>query len=138
MEKESRQFLENYSDFVDEVTSQPSQSVEAYIERLRDLEKQGINMARLDTASTGLTAESGEFAEIVKKMKFQGKEYNEHEHFHMKRELGDIMWYMIQACIALNIDPVDVILENVRKLEKRYPGGKFDPFYSENRKEGDL
>ena len=138
MEKESRKFLQNYSDFVDEVTSQPSQSVDAYISRLKELEAQGINMARLDTAASGLSAESGEFAEIVKKMKFQGKEYNADEHFHMKRELGDVMWYMIQACIALNIDPVDVILENVRKLEKRYPGGKFDPFYSENREEGDL
>jgi NTP pyrophosphatase (non-canonical NTP hydrolase) len=86
----------------------------------------------------GLAAESGEFIEIPKKIFFQGKELNDENLFHMKRELGDIMWYWINACRALNIDPNDVINENVRKLESRYPGGKFDAHYSENRKPGDL
>ena len=138
MKKEVSEFFANYKQFTDDVTSAPSQSVQVYIERLLELEKQGVNMARLDTAASGLSAESGEFAEIVKKMKFQGKEYNADEHFHMKRELGDIMWYMMQACIALNIDPQEIIEENVRKLEKRYPGGSFDPYFSENREKGDI
>jgi NTP pyrophosphatase (non-canonical NTP hydrolase) len=86
----------------------------------------------------GLAAEGGEFVEIPKKIIFQGKPVNEENIFHMKRELGDIIWYWINACRALNLDPNDVIAENVRKLESRYPGGSFDAYYSENRKQGDL
>ena len=48
------------------------------------------------------------------------------------------MWYWINACRALDLDPNEVVAENVRKLEKRYPGGSFDVYYSENRQEGDL
>jgi NTP pyrophosphatase (non-canonical NTP hydrolase) len=90
------------------------------------------------TAAIGLSSEGGEFSEIVKKMAFQGKLYNEDNRFHMFRELGDIIWYWTNACRALGLDPNDVIAENVKKLEARYPGGTFDPFYSENRKAGDL
>jgi NTP pyrophosphatase (non-canonical NTP hydrolase) len=90
------------------------------------------------TAAIGLGSESGEFQEIVKKVFFQGKPFNEEIRHHLKRELGDIMWYWINACRALNLDPDEVIIENVRKLESRYPGGKFDVTYSENRKPGDL
>lgn len=90
------------------------------------------------TASTGLGSEGGEFQEIVKKILFQGKPLNEENIFHLKRELGDIMWYWMNACNALGLDPSDVITENVKKLEARYPGGVFDVTQSENRKEGDL
>jgi NTP pyrophosphatase (non-canonical NTP hydrolase) len=97
-----------------------------------------INVPLLLTACLGLAAESGEFIEVPKKMFFQGKPLNDENVFHMKRELGDIMWYWVNACRALNLDPNDVIDENVRKLENRYPGGSFDAHYSENRKEGDI
>jgi NTP pyrophosphatase (non-canonical NTP hydrolase) len=97
-----------------------------------------VNVALLLTGALGMAAETGEFCEIPKKIFFQGKALNEEAVFHMKRELGDIMWYWINACRALNLDPNDVIAENVRKLESRYPGGSFDPYYSENRKPGDL
>jgi NTP pyrophosphatase (non-canonical NTP hydrolase) len=95
-------------------------------------------MALLMTGAIGISAEGGEFAEIVKKVVFQGKPMNDETVFHCKRELGDIMWYWINACRALGLDPNDVIAENVKKLEARYPGGSFDAFYSENRKDGDL
>ena len=95
-------------------------------------------MALLLTGAIGLSSEGGEFSEIVKKCIFQGKPLNDDTIFHMKRELGDIMWYWISACRALNLDPNEVIAENVKKLESRYPGGQFDVFYSENRQEGDL
>ena len=95
-------------------------------------------MPRLLTAALGLGSETGEFVEIVKKMVLQGKPASEDNIFHMKRELGDIMWYWANACNALGLDPNDVIAENVRKLEARYPGGSFDVNYSENRKAGDL
>jgi NTP pyrophosphatase (non-canonical NTP hydrolase) len=90
------------------------------------------------TAAIGMAAEGGEFAELPKKIFFQGKEITPEVIFHLKRELGDIIWYWISACRALNLDPNEVIAENVNKLESRYPGGSFDAFYSENRQHGDL
>jgi NTP pyrophosphatase (non-canonical NTP hydrolase) len=136
--------LNKYKDFVAMVTSKESNDTGALIERLHSLEKLAaidgiqLNMALLLTASIGLASEGGEFSEIVKKMAFQGKPYNEENRFHMKRELGDIAWYWTNACRALGYDPNEIIAENVTKLEARYPGGSFDAFYSENRKAGDL
>ncbi len=131
--------LNLYKDFVAAVTSNESNNFAAFDSRLVELQVSGnVNMALLLTGAIGLGAESGELQEIVKKMIFQGKPLNEENIFHMKRELGDIMWYWINACRALNLDPNDVIDENVRKLESRYPGGKFDAWHSENRKQGDL
>lgn len=130
--------LSKYAEFVDGVTSQTSKDLEAYVERIRLLASQGCDVPRLTTAGIGLASEGGEFDEIVKKILFHGKEYNEDNIFHMKRELGDIIWYWMNACIALGLDPDAVIAENVAKLEARYPGGKFSVWHSENRKDGDL
>lgn len=132
-----KSFLHNYKNFVDEVTSEESKDTEVLIPRIREMEEQGVNVARLLTAGIGLASESGEFNEIVKKMLFQGKPVNEENIFHLKREMGDIVWYWMQACLALNLDPYEVIEENIKKLESRYPGG-FDVWKSENRKDGDL
>ena len=132
--------LNKYQKFVEAVTSNESNNYDYLhrrIEELRDTAL-GINPSLLLTAGIGLASEGGEFNEIVKKMFFQGKPLNEENVFHMKRELGDIIWYWINACRALNLDPNEVIAENVKKLESRYPGGSFDVHYSENRKEGDL
>ena len=129
--------LNKYRDFVAEVTSNASNDLEAMITRLREL-NEVVNIALLMTGSTGIAAEGGEFAEIVKKCVFQGKPMNDETVFHMKRELGDIAWYWVNACRAIGIDPNEVIAENVRKLEARYPGGEFNVHYSENRKDGDL
>ena len=130
--------LNKYQDFVQAVTSEPSNDLEAFITRVRELDSLGVNVPLLLTSSVGMNAEGGEFSEIVKKMIFQGKPFNEENRFHMKRELGDIIWYWINACRALGYDPNEVIAENVKKLEARYPGGSFDAYYSENRKAGDL
>jgi NTP pyrophosphatase (non-canonical NTP hydrolase) len=127
-----------YVQFVDEVTSQPSKNHEAFIYRIQELEGQGFPSERLLTASVGMCAEAGEFTEIVKKIIFQGKPVNEENLFHLKRELGDIMWYVAQACIGLDISLDEVLEMNVEKLVARYPGGNFDVHYSENRKEGDV
>ena len=85
-----------------------------------------------------MSAESGEFLEIVKKMVFQGKPWNEHNREHLIIELGDVMWYVAQACMALDISFDEVIQGNIKKLEKRYPGGSFDINDSENRAADDL
>jgi len=129
---------EKYVEFVKEVTSEPSLDYGAMASRLAELEVTGTNTSQLLTAALGLTAESGEFTEVVKKILFQGKPYTEENVFHMKRELGDICWYLAQACMTLDTTFDEVIEMNVDKLMKRYPGGNFDVHYSENRAEGDL
>ena len=130
--------LNKYKEFVEGVTSQQSNETESLCNQLQSLEQQGVNMALLLTGSIGIASEGGEFSEIVKKCIFQGKPLDADTQFHIKRELGDIMWYWINSCRALGLDPNEVIEENVNKLKNRYPGGEFDVFYSENREEGDL
>tara|TARA_R100000030_G_scaffold65258_1_gene49697 strand:+ start:4066 stop:4467 length:402 start_codon:yes stop_codon:yes gene_type:complete len=127
-----------YAKFVNAVTSQESKDPEAFIYRLQELQGEKFPAERLLTASVGMCAEAGEFTEIVKKIVFQGKPVNEENLFHLKREMGDIMWYFMQACMALDVSPEEIIEMNVDKLKSRYPGGEFDVHYSENRKEGDL
>ncbi len=127
-----------YAQFVSAVTSQESKSYTDFANRIFELAEDGVPTERLLTASVGLCAESGEFTEIVKKMVFQGKPASEENFYHMKRELGDIMWYFMQACLALDVSPEEIIEMNVEKLKARYPGGEFDVHYSENRKKGDL
>ena len=130
---------EKYLDFVTEVTSLPSTDLAALLARITSLDVEGdADIPRLLTAALGLTAEAGEFTEVVKKIILQGKPYNEDNVFHMKRELGDICWYIAQACMALDTSFDEIIEMNVEKLEKRYPGGSFDVHKSENRQEGDL
>ena len=128
-----------YLDFVTEVTSLPSTDLAALLSRITELDiEQDADVPRLLTAALGLTAEAGEFTEVVKKIILQGKPYNEENVFHMKRELGDICWYLAQACMALDTTFDEVIEMNVDKLKARYPGGEFDVHKSENRKDGDL
>ena len=130
--------FERYEKFVDAVTSEASTDFLALSERLVELDEKGANIERLLTAGVGINAEGGEFLEIIKKMIFQGKPFNKENKEHMIIELGDLMWYVAQACMALEVSFDDVIARNVKKLEARYPGGAFDVYYSENRVEGDL
>ena len=127
-----------YIEFVYGVTSAPSQDSDVLQERISELVLGGADVSHLLTAALGLTAESGEFTEVVKKIILQGKPYNEDNVFHMKRELGDICWYLAQACMALDTTFDEIIEMNVDKLKSRYPGGEFDVHKSENRREGDL
>ena len=128
-----------YIEFVKQTTSKPSLDWPTLASRLSELEvRDDCNVTQLMTAAFGLTAEAGEFTEVVKKMFLQGKPYTEENVFHMKRELGDIMWYMAQACMALDVSFEEVLQMNYEKLSARYPEGTFDVHYSENRKEGDL
>ena len=130
---------EKYLDFVSGVTSKPSTDLPALLSRITDLDVEcDADIPRLLTAALGLTAEAGEFTEVVKKMIFQGKPVNDENLFHLKRELGDVMWYVMQACMALDVSLDEVIEMNIDKLKSRYPGGEFDAHYSENRKQGDL
>ena len=126
-----------YQEFVDAVTSDSSKDFVSLADRMGELDRQGANIERLLTAAVGISAEGGEFTEIVKKMVFQGKPWNEDNREHLIIELGDVMWYVAQACMALEIDFDDVVKGNVKKLEKRYPGGSFSIDKSEHRATGD-
>ena len=130
--------LNEYSGFVKAVTSEESSNLTTFVDRLSQLDEMDLNVPLLLTAAFGLSSETGEFNEIVKKCVFQGKKMDADTVFHLKRELGDLVFYWITGCRALNLDPNEVIAENIRKLEARYPDGKFDVHYSENRKENDL
>ena len=127
-----------YEEFVSQVTSEPSTNFVDFADRIGELDREGANIERLLTSGVGINAEGGEFLEIIKKMVFQGKPWNEDNREHLIIELGDIMWYVAQAWMGLDISLDEIMEMNVDKLKARYPGGEFDVHYSENRKEGDL
>jgi NTP pyrophosphatase (non-canonical NTP hydrolase) len=130
--------LNKYVEFVNTTTSQPSKNFPDFSARLAQLQEEEFPTERLLTAAVGMSAEAGEFTEIVKKIVFQGKPVNQENLFHLKRELGDIMWYVANACLGLDISLEEVIQMNFEKLSARYPEGTFSIERSENRKEGDL
>ena len=127
-----------YIEFVRQTTSPASSEYPKLVERLNELKSQGADVSRLLTSAFGMSAEAGEFTEVVKKIFLQGKPYTEENIFHMKRELGDLCWYLAQACMALDITFEEVLEMNYEKLSARYPEGSFDVYRSENRVEGDL
>ena len=130
--------FEKYSKFVDAVTSDESRDFIALSDRLVALDEKGANIERLLTGAVGINSEGGEIMEIVKKLVFQGKPWSDDTKYHLKRELGDVMWYLTQCLIALDVSIDEIVEMNVEKLKSRYPSGEFDPWYSENRQEGDL
>ena len=130
--------FKRYEEFVSAVTSDASTNFVDFADRIGELDREGANIERLLTSGVGINAEGGEFLEIIKKMIFQGKPWDEDNKEHLIIELGDVMWYVAQACMALDISFDEVIEGNIKKLEKRYPGGKFDINYSEVRAEDDL
>ena len=130
--------IDQYMECVDGTTSQPSKNNAEFIHRIQELDKQGGDIARLLTAAIGLSAEGGEFAEIVKKVTFQGKVLTDDTKVHLLRELGDVFWYYSQACMALGFDFNQVVAQNMAKLLARYPTGSFEVTRSENRVSGDL
>lgn len=128
-----------YIEFVRQTTSPASSNYADLISRLSQLEVESdADVPRLLTAALGMTAEAGEFTEVVKKIFLQGKPYNEENVFHLKRELGDICWYLAQACMALDTNFEEILQMNFEKLSARYPEGTFDVYRSENRADGDL
>lgn len=129
---------QKYIEFVRQTTSSASSNFASLLSRLTELETQDADIPRLMTAAYGLSAEAGEFTEVVKKIFLQGKPYNEENIFHMKRELGDLCWYLAQACMALDTNFDEILQMNYEKLSVRYPEGTFDVYRSENRKQGDV
>ena len=130
--------FEEYSKFVDAVTSDESRDFIAFSDRIVSLDEKGANIERLLTGAVGINSEGGEIMEIVKKLVFQGKPWDKDTKYHLKRELGDVMWYVMQCLLALDTTMDEIVGMNVDKLKARYPGGEFEAWYSENRQEGDL
>lgn len=130
--------LNQYKTFVSGVVSPTSVNLDLFVTRLRELESLGINASALNTAGTGLSGEVGEFNEIIKKLFWHGKPFTDEIRTHLLKECGDIIWYWTLACIALGVDPNEIVATNVEKLQARYPGGKFDVYNSENRQAGDI
>tara|TARA_B100001113_G_scaffold169146_1_gene138356 strand:- start:210 stop:614 length:405 start_codon:yes stop_codon:yes gene_type:complete len=129
--------FKRYEEFVSAVTSEASTNFVDFADRIGELDREGANIERLLTAGVGINAEGGEFLEIIKKMVFQGKPWNEDNRDHLIIELGDLLWYVAQATMALDVSFDEVIETNIKKLEKRYPSGSFDIYKSENRRAGD-
>lgn len=138
MENNQKIDSQKYIEFVKQTTSPASSDFAALMARMSELEAHDADVPRLMTAAYGLSAEAGEFTEVVKKIFLQGKPYNEENIFHMKRELGDLCWYLAQACMALDTNFDEILEMNYEKLSARYPEGTFDVYRSENRKEGDV
>ena len=130
--------FDKYSKFVDAVTSDESRDFLAFSDRIVNLDEKGANIERLLTGAVGINSEGGEIMEIVKKLVFQGKPWDKDTKYHLKRELGDVMWYVMQCLLALDTSMDEIVGMNVDKLKARYPGGEFESWYSENRQEGDL
>ena len=133
--------MAKYAEFVMAVTSKESRVAAEFLDRVKQMhydKDNVINVPLLLTGLIGMTSEAGEAQEILKKVLFQGKPYTEETRLHLIKELGDVIWYWTNACNALQVDPNEVIAGNVSKLEARYPGGTFNAYYSENRKEGDI
>jgi NTP pyrophosphatase (non-canonical NTP hydrolase) len=139
MKLEIRSKWNEYADFVKSTTSRESLRTEVMMDRMLGLQRSNeeTQFSQLLTASIGMQAESGEFSEVIKKVIFQGKDWNEENRFHLKRELGDVLWYWVQGCMALGYTPEEVLEENIRKLSNRYPHG-FEVLRSEEREEGDI
>tara|TARA_Y100001935_G_C17081700_1_gene396649 strand:+ start:178 stop:582 length:405 start_codon:yes stop_codon:yes gene_type:complete len=129
--------FKRYEEFVSAVTSEASTNFVDFADRIGELDREGANIERLLTAGVGINAEGGEFLEIIKKMVFQGKPWNKDNRDHLIIELGDLLWYVAQATMALDVSFDEVIETNIKKLEKRYPSGSFDIYKSENRRAGD-
>lgn len=130
---------DKYIEFVRQTTSPASSNFAQLLSRMTELEvTNNADVPRLLTAALGISAEAGEFTEVVKKILLQGKPYSEENVFHMKRELGDICWYIAQACMSLDTNFREIMEMNYEKLSARYPEGAFDVYRSENRVDGDL
>ena len=139
MTTDEKATFDEYGKFVISTTSRESLSTTIMMDRLIKLGREHANVefSQLLTASIGMQAESGEFSEVIKKIIFQGKDFTPDEKYHLMRELGDVLWYWVQGCRALGYTPQQVMEENIKKLESRYPNG-FEVVRIEVRAKGDI
>lgn len=82
----------------------------------------------------GLNGEAGEAIDLMKKVLFQGHEFDRE---HLAKEMGDIAWYLAVTADAIGYDLETIFQMNVEKLKARYPDG-FNTEQSRNRNAGDI
>jgi hypothetical protein len=127
-----------YIDFVRQTTSPASSDVNSLIDRIKELDGEGVKLAHLLTFALGASAELGETVEIIKKCLLQGKSFNDNAKVHLLRECSDCFWYFAQLCIAMDTTFEEIMQINYEKLSARYPEGTFSVYRSENRVDGDI
>jgi NTP pyrophosphatase (non-canonical NTP hydrolase) len=127
-----------YIEFVRQTTSPASSDFNKLIERMKELDEEGVKLTHLLTFALGASAEMGEAVEIIKKCLLQGKPFNDDAKKHLISEVSDVTWYIAQFCIAMDITFEEIVKINYEKLSARYPEGTFSVYRSENRVEGDL
>lgn len=127
-----------YIEFVKSVTSPASTDINCLIDRMKELDGEGIKLTHLLTFALGASSELGEAVEIIKKCLLQGKNLDDMAKKHLISEIGDVTFYIAQFCIAMGITFEDLMKINYEKLSARYPEGSFSVYRSENRKLGDI
>ncbi|MBR6355745.1 MAG: nucleoside triphosphate pyrophosphohydrolase family protein [Alphaproteobacteria bacterium] len=131
---EVKEYFKNYTDFVDSVTAEVSKNDAIFAERFKQLSTQlGGNYSRLDNAIAGLAGESGEVADLWKKIKYHDLAYDDETRQKLKKELGDVCWYLFQTAYALGMPMDEIIDGNIAKLKQRHAHG-FSPEYMQHKK----
>jgi len=129
---------QKYIDFVKQTTSPASSDFSQLINRMNELNDEGVKLTHLLTFALGTSAEMGEAVEIIKKCLLQGKPFDDESKKWILKECSDSLWYFAQFCIAMDVTFEDIMQINYEKLSARYPEGTFSVYRSENRKEGDI
>lgn len=88
--------------------------------RLRNAGTDPVPYIRVLEGLMGLNGEAGEAIDLMKKVLFQGHEFDRE---HMAKELGDIAWYLAVSADAIGYDLESILQMNVDKLRARYPDG---------------
>lgn len=104
---------------------------------IREFQKNSIRTLNMDLTKEqllsnmvmGIAGESGEVADVIKKHLYQGHDLDV---AHLKEEIGDVMFYIVNLANVLELDMEEVLEDNINKLRKRYPQG-FDADRSINR-----
>ena len=87
---------------------------------MRTINPKLTHREQLMNSCLGLSGEVGEYNDLVKKAAFQGHPVI---YGNIKKELGDILWYVALACYAWDFDMDEVMQKNIDKLKQRYPDG---------------
>ena len=127
-----------YIEFVRQTTSPASSDFNKLIERMQELDEEGVKLTHLLTFALGASAEMGEAVEVIKKCLLQGKPFTDDAKVHLLKECSDCFWYFAQLCIAMDTSFEEIMQINYEKLSARYPEGTFSVHRSENREEGDI
>lgn len=119
-----KDFFKNYCAFANSITSEFGKDDKLFQKKIEELSNiLSGNYSRLDNAISGIAGEAGEIADLWKKIKFHGKDFDDENKEKLIKELGDMFWYLAQASLALDIPMEEIINKNIEKLKTRHPNG---------------